>query len=184
METFIREYDLNRSLCNEFVNLYKNNSSLVSEGTVGENILDYEMKKCSEIYLDNLEDLPIVKEYHTQLQGCLNNYISDFEDVNSIPRFHPSTLKIQKYKPGEGYFGWHFERGSSDEGTDKRYLVFMTYLNTVEDGGHTEFKYQKSLHKPITGKTLIWPSDWTHTHKGNTPISGDKYIITGWYISE
>ncbi len=185
METFIREYDLNTTLCTEFVNLYKNNSSLSKEGTIAKGITNYEMKKCKEFWLHGLEDLQIVKEDYIQLQGCLDKYIDDFKDVSAIPRFYPSKLKIQKYKPGEGYFGWHFERGGSDDpGTEKRCLVFMTYLNTVEDGGYTEFKYQETKHKPVIGKTLIWPSDWTHTHRGNTPLSGDKYIITGWYITE
>ena len=31
------------------------------------------------------------------------------------------------------------------------------------------------------GLTVIWPSEWTFTHKGHTTIDEDKYIITGWY---
>ena len=44
-------------------------------------------------------------------------------------------------------------------------LVFMTYLNTVTDLGGTAFKYQNLEVQAEKGLTLIWPSDWTHTHK-------------------
>ena len=59
-------------------------------------------------------------------------------------------------------------------------LVFMTYLNDVLDGG-TEFKYQKLITKAKKGLTLIWPSDFTHTHKGQISNTSEKYIITGWF---
>ena len=55
----------------------------------------------------------------------------------------------------------------------------MTYLNTVENGG-TSFKYQNITTQAVKGLTLIWPSDFTHMHKGQ--ISNQtKYIITGCY---
>ena len=42
----------------------------------------------------------------------------------------------------------------------------MTYLNDVEDGGITNFAHYKIDVKPEVGKTLIWPSEWTHAHSG------------------
>ena len=55
----------------------------------------------------------------------------------------------------------------------------MTYLNNVEDGG-TIFKYQNIKTKAKKGLTLIWPSDFTHTHKGEISNKKHKYILTGW----
>jgi hypothetical protein len=57
----------------------------------------------------------------------------------------------------------------------------MTYLNTVTDGGETEFFWQKIKVKPEKGLTLIWPSDFTHTHRGIPSPSQKKYIVTGWF---
>ncbi len=57
----------------------------------------------------------------------------------------------------------------------------MTYLNDVEDGGGTEFYHQNLIVKPRKGKTLIWPADWTHTHRGVTSPTQEKYVITGWF---
>ena len=55
----------------------------------------------------------------------------------------------------------------------------MTYLNNVKNGG-TEFKYQKLKTEAKEGLTLIWPTDFTHTHRGLV-AKETKYIITGWY---
>ena len=59
----------------------------------------------------------------------------------------------------------------------------MTYLNDVTDGG-TEFKYQNITAPAKKGLTLIWPSDWTYTHKGGGPKDGYKFIATGWYVHD
>ena len=56
----------------------------------------------------------------------------------------------------------------------------MTYLNNVDEGG-TEFYYQKMITPAKKGLTLIWPTDWTHTHKGQISKTQEKFIITGWY---
>ena len=57
----------------------------------------------------------------------------------------------------------------------------MTFLNTVNDGGGTEFKHHDIIYKPEEGKTLIWPTDWTHTHRGMISNTEHKYIMTGWF---
>ena len=86
---------------------------------------------------------------------------------------------IQRYKPTQGYHAWHCEKSSLK--TSPRHLVWMTYLNNIEKGGETEWHYQNLKIKPEKGLTVIWPTDWTHTHRGHTTIDENKYIITGWY---
>ena len=61
-------------------------------------------------------------------------------------------------------------------------LTFLFYLNTLEEGGHTEFWGNYKI-KPETGKLLLFPASWTFPHCGKTPISDNKYIITGWIYS-
>jgi prolyl 4-hydroxylase len=91
-----------------------------------------------------------------------------------------SRFNIQKYKPTEGYYEWHFERHPEPDSI-KRHLVFMTYLNDVTDGGYTQFYHQKMKVRPEKGLTLIWPAEWPWTHRGITSKTQTKYIITGWY---
>ena len=83
---------------------------------------------------------------------------------------------IKKYK--------HIDYGQQPWTIYPRLLVFSTFLNTIEQGGETEFFYQKQKIKAEESKTILFPSFWTHTHRGNK-TKETKYIITGWctYIS-
>ena len=56
----------------------------------------------------------------------------------------------------------------------------MTYLNDVLEGGETIFPMLGVSVKPVRGKTLLWPAEWTHAHLGKAVEKGNKYIITGW----
>ena len=57
----------------------------------------------------------------------------------------------------------------------------MTYLNNVTDKGETEFKYYNLKVKAKAGLTLIWPPDFTHTHRGIPSPTQHKWIMTGWF---
>ena len=86
---------------------------------------------------------------------------------------------IQYYPPNGGYKTWHNERDIYSQ--HQRSLVFMTYLNDVADGGGTEFMWYPDF--KVTAKkglSLIWPTDFTHTHRG-VISEHEKYIITGWF---
>ena len=74
----------------------------------------------------------------------------------------------------------HSER--TDITTLHRIFAWMTYLNDVDesDGGTTDFDYYNVKIRRERGKTLSWPAEWTHAHKGNILKAGNKYIITGW----
>jgi hypothetical protein len=54
----------------------------------------------------------------------------------------------------------------------------------VNEGGETEFFNGRIKIKPEKGKLLLFPSTWTFMHKGNTPISSNKYIVTGWLYAD
>ena len=87
-------------------------------------------------------------------------------------------LKMQKTGIGQGYHSWHFE--TQDIPSSNRLLAFICYLNDVHEGGETEFLYYPKRIKSKTGRLIIFPTSFTHTHRGNPPISNEKYIITGW----
>ncbi len=59
-----------------------------------------------------------------------------------------------------------------------RLFAFMTYLNDDFEGGHTFFSHYDLSIKPERGKTLIWPAEWTHAHRGEIDKKEFKiYII-------
>ena len=61
-------------------------------------------------------------------------------------------------------------------------MAWMVYLNDVDEGGETEFLFQGLKIKPERNKGVIWPGGFTHTHRGNKPVSNDKYILTSWVL--
>jgi hypothetical protein len=105
-------------------------------------------------------------------------YADKFSILVEMAKHTNPTIKIQKTLPGGGYHVWHTEVMSID--TSPRLLAWMVYLNDVKEGGETEFLYQSIRVKPKLGTLVIWPSGFTHTHRGNPPLSGNKYIMTGW----
>lgn len=127
------------------------------------------------------DDNLLLQEYLIYLQNFVNKYIETYEysDKNA-PWAVVETPLVQYYSTGGGFYTWHTERTGCLKPFSDRHLVFMTYLNDVETDGETEFFYQKIKIKPKKGLTLIWPADWTFTHRG-IPTQEEKYIVTGWF---
>ena len=90
-----------------------------------------------------------------------------------------SQLKMQKTRPTEGYHSWHCEYNNQLENV-RTALAFMVYLNDVDEGGETEFLYQSKRIAPKFNRFVCWPAGWTHIHRGNPPLSNEKYVVTGW----
>jgi len=168
------------SICDRLINYYEFQKERAVEGTtfVGVN---HELKKCKEIYFEYKEY--IMKEYaENYLQKVCDEYIKKYPFCDSNACWSTKeNIKIQKYEPGEGYHAWHCERGDSKEPAHNRHLAYLTYLNDVTDCGETEFYHQNLKVRPQKGLTLIWPTDWTHTHRGLPSMTQTKYIITGWF---
>ena len=84
-------------------------------------------------------------------------------------------LRIKRYRTGRGNFLDHVDVG--DYISARRFLVFFVYLNNVDFGGETEFPTLDLQVSPECGTILVFPSTWTFLHRGNVPISNDKYIL-------
>lgn len=109
---------------------------------------------------------------------ALSLYLKFVPSVRS--NFVSYTAKLQKTPAGSaGFSEWHIEQGTGHSAS--RALVWMFYLNDVEDGGETEFLFQRTKVKPKKGTIVVWPAGVTHPHRGNPPYSNDKYIVTGWF---
>ena len=90
--------------------------------------------------------------------------------------------KIKKIPIGGGFHNWHYENSGLQ--TSARKLVIQLYLNTIEEGGETEFLYLNKRIKAQQGRLIIFPAAFTHTHRGNPPIGQDKYIVSTWAVSQ
>ena len=99
--------------------------------------------------------------------------------------FRFGSINLQKYVADQGgYPYWHCEQYPKlDQGEAlHRALLWTIYLNDAFDEGGTEFLYQQTIIRPKTGSLLIAPAAFTHTHRGNRPVGGNKYIATSWIL--
>ena len=99
--------------------------------------------------------------------------------------FRPGAINLQRYRAGEGgYPYWHCELYPRDPSAETlhRHVLWTIYLNDGFSEGETEFLYQGRKIAPRTGSLLIAPTAFTHTHRGNRPVGGDKYIATSWIL--
>ena len=105
-------------------------------------------------------------------------YVNTYGVLSDVGNHSSFCFKIQETKIGQGYHVWHCEADSRI--VSNRLLVWTLYLNDVEEGGETEFLYYPKRVKPKKGSVMIFPAAFTHTHRGNPPISNTKYLSTGW----
>ena len=161
-EDFIRIYNnfLDKDLCNLLINFYNNNEKyqvLLKASNESNNIIF------------NIFDKGIKK------------YLKEFKYCMDVKSFTSENFIITKYIKKKGYFKWHKDRGLMKNKAKDRYLSAILYLNDVDIGGETEFKYQNKIIKPLKGQLLIFPSDWTYYHRGKIPESNDKYICNNFF---
>jgi hypothetical protein len=189
MNNFIGKYKIqDTKICSNLVEYFNGvDSDKKSPGfisTPSGNIIRKEEKESIDLSFSvkEISNLNIFKHYFFELSQFCEEYKKRYSYCNLTSKWEIyDRFNIQYYAPGGGYKIFHMERSSCKPPVSSRHLVFMTYLNTVKSGGQTEFLYQKVKENAVIGKTLIWPADWTHTHRGIPSFKEDKYIITGWY---
>tara|TARA_R110002153_G_scaffold35209_1_gene104798 strand:+ start:651 stop:1235 length:585 start_codon:yes stop_codon:yes gene_type:complete len=176
-DSFILGRYIPNKICDNLIDLFNKNKRYTTLGKCGFQVRP-KNKKSLDLGL-NSRDSNLV-EYNE----CLNKIIKEYESIYrfkeiGVQAFNniKENTNIQYYKPREGFYTYHTERTGIDSTT--RCLVFMTYLNNVDNGG-TEFLFQKLKLPAKKGLTLIWPSDFTHTHRGVISKTQEKYILTGW----
>lgn len=176
MNNFIGEYFLEDiSICDELITYHKNSNNKNVGHTSDGIFLD--QKISTDVILNEADNLFI--RYAHQFQLTLNKYINDYPMCNKYQPFGLiDKINIQHYKPNEGFFVYHCERSTLK--TANRHLTWITYLNDVNDAGETEFLHQELKIKPKKGLTIIFPVDWTFTHRGITSPTQEKYIATSW----
>lgn len=186
-ETFIRTYKMsNPEICENVITWFEANKDRQQAGHTISSLLNNEkpntaLKNSTDITLTFTEAYSIQEliEPLNFLWECVCDYMKEFEEVYAF-KFTAFNFNIQKYTPPNGgYHVFHHERGLIE--FSNRALVWMLYLNTVENKGETEWKYYNKKEKAEQGKVVLWPPDFTHTHRGVLAPTEEKYIMTGWY---
>ena len=178
LHTFIGGWYIPSNICDGLIEVFKAHPKNQSPGVVGPPPLKVkpEIKESTEIALDPKYNDPSFIVYRKYLEKIIHRYEEKYPEIQEFEKFGIiESPQIQYYEPNQGFKIWHYER----EGKQNRCLVFMTFLNTVPEAG-THFKYQDLTIPAEKGLTLIWPTDFTHTHKGQISKQHEKYILTGW----
>ena len=186
--SFIGGWYIPHYVCDDLLTYMDQNKNNFVEGRTSKGInpvpkVNKEVKDSKDLSISPSNSEKPFYNYRIFLQTCLNEYIKSYHHVDkNVPFDIMETYNLQKYPVGGGFKEWHFENSYTTD-SYRRILVFMTYLNDVPDGG-TSFDNQKIETRAEKGLTLIWPSNWTHTHKGIISHTSEKQIVTGWYHSK
>ena len=189
---------ISKEMCEIIINKYINDERK-QDGSTSNGLTKYKISK--DISITKLDDWKEIDNYlYEKLNIALKKYsekvikkksgeIITIDDTPLDMVYVTSDLidfgyQVQSYKANEGYYDWHSDNLKNEIKNNvlnfdqHRILTFIWYLNDVELGGETEFLNFKI--KPTAGKLLLFPATWTYLHRGNMPISNDKFIVTGW----
>ena len=188
IENFIGIYDnyILPEECNKAIKLYENQNKF--NNTFDRMIFEKQsilQKQDKQFFAENnnidvwWESLkPMIINFEMAWENYKKN--TGAGDAYGTP-FYFTSLKIQKTLPTEGYHVWHVEHQKGYE-NEPRAFVFSIYLNDIEEGGETEFLHFSKRVKPKTGRIVIWPAGFPYVHRGNPPLSGEKYLLTSWIL--
>ena len=119
----------------------------------------------------------LARDIWMAIDRCFFHYVREY-GLDDMP-LAPFFLKLHRLPEGGGYHIFHSEKDSY--GTQERILVFHLTLGAPDEGGETEFIFQKKRYPAVPGRLLIWPSQFTHRHRGNLVLRGTKNYCTGWF---
>ena len=168
-------------LFNKYQEFNKVFSRFISEGTTQDKKDDKQLFCTPEIMIDEKFNVNKLKLLMINFDTALRHYYKEtnLKSYCDSAELFTDHIKIQKTIKSGGYHVWHVEHAKGHD-CESRVLAYTIYLNTIEEGGETEFLYQSQRVKPVKGRIVIWPAGFPYVHRGNPPLSGEKYILTSW----
>ena len=140
------------SLCDDLVALFHKNKSHHSQGQV----LDNGVKETIENKeIKDSTDLSILWE--------------ESERITTIKKYQEELIEqVRKY-------GYEYEiiQNLKMDFTESFNIQFYK-----PKGGYRSWHFERNHN--TKGDTVIWPAEWTHTHKSQISKTHEKYIATGW----
>lgn len=190
MKNLIREYKYDKSKCDLLVELFQEakEKGITMPGMCGQYNVQEKVvpavKKSTDLYFSLLENSDIdpekykIKELVKFVYDIIDDYIEKTKLGNILGSLDcRESFQIHHYAPGEGFYALHAD--AATDSSSGRVLVFIIYLNDVEDGG-TFFPWQEYKSESKKGNCIVFPAVFTHPHRGVISYSQDKYILTGW----
>jgi len=176
MQNLFGIYDnsLGEDFCNDVIQRFENDPRKV-KGKVGAGKYRPEFKSTTEIDFVEVrqgwED--VINTVNLRLARHLRDYMSQYGDAFKVVDVHHEGFRMVRYNVGE-QFDWHSDNIG---GSYTRVLTAVWYLNTVNEGGATEFRFAGQNIRPLAGRCLIHPVGWPFFHRDAPPLSGPRYTI-------
>lgn len=173
---------LSPTFCSSLIDKFERNANHEQEETVWDNRHFIEVNitkhwdKEHEIFYNTVQSMwRLYVQEHTILLGSVWPKTFGFEQ-----------FRMKRYLPnGRDQFSFHTDVGSYN--SSRRFLSFLFYLNTVQDGGKTVFAYAPDDDSKVVmsipavqGQVLMFPPLWTHPHWGEKVVSGPKWIVSSY----
>lgn len=176
----VRDDVLTKEFCESVIKKYEEDDRKIIGKTQGG--IDINVKNSQDLYISRLCEW---NDICSQLDSILKTYTEKYL------RFIKDTIGAEAYSHGfedvlfggyqiqkSGHYKWHND--DAVEMGKHRYITFIFYLNTITDGGETDFKFKQV--KPVEGRLVMFPASWNYIHCGRP--TNNKYIITGWIYKE
>ena len=177
---YIEIYDnaLSKKECEILINQFEKTDNI--ERGYMSNGYDPKKKNCLQLCYDVNDQSIVSNIIKLKLNSCIKQYNKKYCSLQKILNWKTyPDFNIQKYNgEDDGYKVWHCEHGKYEHNS-KRIMAWMFYLNDAKSG--TEFANYPTINAKM-GRCVIWPSFWTHLHRGVIPNKGIKYIATGWFV--
>jgi prolyl 4-hydroxylase len=115
----------------------------------------------------------------------IDHYLARYNKILGLtlpipPCAQIESIRIKRYRVGaDEHFEPHFD--ALDDRCN-RYLVFLWYLNDVDEGGETEFIDIAIKVQARAGRLLMFPPYWMFQHAGLAPRSNDKYMVSTYLL--
>ena len=183
---FISVYDnsFTSDECEEYINLIEHyiiNGVITKEDRAYHNTDHFSLNFNNDVSYNILSGDNLSLEFLPKIKDYVDDYLKKFSVLGQEKLLIYDT-KAKKIPIGGGFHNWHYENTGLQ--VSARKLVIQLYLNTIEEGGETEFLPHMVSIKPTKGSLVIFPAGWTHKHRGKMPISNKKYILNFWVYSK
>ena len=169
-------------LMEDLVDFFNKNHESHKQGEISTGAVDKKKKDCLDLFINPKEakekNDTIILTYIDKLASCYQDYAEQWDYVKNWKKIYIGPFVIQKHLKSGHHKAYHVDRKNISE--SHKIFSWVTFLNDVSGNeGKIHFKYFNLSIKPERGKTLIWPSEWTHAHNEEPTIKSEKYLIKG-----
>ena len=187
---YLYENAMSDELCDDIWNFYYSNIDKTSEGKTSggyfpqtKKTLDFSDNQYTFSGESREKYIEFDKKIYESIKVPVSMYIERFDWLKRCMDLSDTGYLWQGYKKGEGFYKEHIDGEAWTKQVRNRVLAIVAYINTVDEGGETYFRYQDVAVKPVKGAGCIFPTQWNYPHQAMVPLSSDKLILSSFVIT-